>query len=152
MLGRIQFSSKKFKAVLPKKKSSFRKPRHEKIYKWLASGLEEAGIKHKIIDLDRDKQGKKLKTQYGNTILVMMKTRYQIVCGWFPLNGHPLDRPDQGCWGIEIYKERGAWDRWLGRNRLNERDPLVSAIMGFLDSEEFGDVCFLKEKELKLHK
>lgn len=157
MLGRIQFSSNKFRVVRPKAKGVSRKPRYDKMYKWLADALSGAGVRHKVIDLDRDKSGKKQKTQYGNTILVMMNTRYQIVCGWFPVTPHAHNREATsanegyyaGFWGIEIFKERGAWDRWLWRNRLNERDPLVRVIMGFLATEEFSDISFVKEKELK---
>lgn len=166
MLARIQFRSEKFRTAARANskrvskypgRSKSSKPRYERLYRWLSAEFDKVGVRHKLIDLDRDKTGKKTQMQYGYTILVMLDTRYQLVCGWFPIV-YPKDdhevRGDRGIagervWGIEIYKERGAMDRWLGRKKLNEKDALVTKIMGFLSGNEFSDVKFISEKSLK---
>lgn len=158
MMCRVAFSTQKFKVVVPKSGKKYSKPRYKGMYAWLASELSRVKIQHKLIDLDAStektragkKSGKrkqKTKPQYGYTILVMLKTRYQLVCGWFPTRGAGDFK--QGAWGIEIYKERGFWDRYLFRNRLTKRDALVKVILDFLASEGCEDMQFLSERALK---
>lgn len=149
MFGRVEFVSKKFKVVDPHKTGAFVKPKYNDLYRWLSQQMNKVGIDNRIIDLDGKKRHRKKKRQYllGNTIIVESDSKYQLVCGWIP--SAESEKKGEGVWSLEIFKKRKARDIMLFRNRLNKKDRLVCQILGFLDSEEFSDVRFLSEQQVK---
>jgi hypothetical protein len=146
MLGRIEFISEQFEELVPKKGTRFPKNRLDKIYKWLSKQLGEIDIKHKVIDLDRDLAGKSVNTKYGKTILIVLRTRYQLVCRFFPC-ADP-QRASPGVWGLEIYKERTRFDRLIGVRKLGPKDPLVKVLMEMLAKQGFEKLSWISEKQM----
>lgn len=146
MLGRIEFKADQFVGLVPLKRKPLSKNKYKKVYQWLSEQFEQLGIKHKVIDLDLDRQGNKTKSQYGQTLLIVMRARYQLVCGFFP-HQDAMCYSD-GVWGLEIYKSRRAIERFLGWRKLNEKDPLVKVLMNMLAPLGVTDLRFLPEKKL----
>ncbi len=81
-------------------------------------------------------------------MLVEHDSRYQLVWGWLPdLNDVSAKR---GVWFLDIFKKRTTLDVMLWRNRLTAKDAVVATIVGYLDSDEFSDVTFLNERQVKI--
>ena len=150
MIGRIEFESKKFKPVSPYKKGVYIKPSFNEHYRWLSKRLDTAGIKHKVIDLDRKQTKSKKRERLGSTLLVeYVGFRYQMIWVWIPKQGIQSGRV--GKWGLEVFKKRTGFQKLFKIKRLNERDPLIRTLLGFLQDDLFVNVRYVPESEFNRH-
>lgn len=101
----------------------------EDLSNWLATALPSVGVEADLICME----------DFGWANLATYQAASYLMCVAGNSDEDPA-RPNYGEWHVMLERSRTFWQKLLGKNRIEESDPIVDAIAHVLRGAGFEDV------------